>query len=178
MLLLHICCGPCSLYPIKTLKERGIQIKGFFYNPNIHPYQEFKLRIEALEKVAIAEEIEILWDKTYDLDFFLEEVFFQREKPKRCERCYYLRLKKTAELASQLKASAFSTTLLYSPFQLHDLIKEIAEELSYKYKIPFHYEDWRIGYYEGKKRAIELNLYRQKYCGCIFSEKERFYKKT
>jgi len=173
-ILLHICCGPCSLYPLKVFKEEKISVKGFFYNPNIHPYQEFKLRLEALKEVEKIESLEILWDETYGLKFFLEEVSFQWERPKRCERCYYLRLKKTAELAEKLKAEAFTTTLLYSPFQLHELIKEIGEELSYRYKVPFYYRDFREGYKEGKQKAIELGIYRQKYCGCIFSEEERF----
>lgn len=175
-LLLHICCGPCLLYPLKVLREKNIPVKGFFYNPNIHPYQEFKARIQALEEVKNLENLEIIWDRAYGLRVFLDEVFFQWERPKRCERCYYLRLKKTAKLARDLKASAFSTTLLYSPFQFHELIKEIGEELSSRYGVPFYYEDWRVGYYEGKKRAIELGIYRQKYCGCIFSEEERFNK--
>ncbi|MFN3406147.1 MAG: epoxyqueuosine reductase QueH [Caldimicrobium sp.] len=174
MLLLHICCGPCVLYPLEALKNKHILVKGFFYNPNIHPYQEFQLRLEALKKVSQVEGLEIVWDEKYGLNAFLEEVFFIREKPKRCERCYYLRLKKTAELATQLRASAFSTTLLYSPFQQHQLIKEIAEDLSYRYKIEFYYEDWREGYYLGKEKALQLGIYRQKYCGCIFSEEERF----
>lgn len=120
------------------------------------------------------EGIELITDKTYGLTLFLEETFFQREKPKRCERCYLLRLKKTVELAVELKASSFSTTLLYSPYQNHTLIKEIGMELASRYQIPFYYEDWREGYYIGKKGAIELEIYRQKYCGCIFSEMERF----
>lgn len=177
MLLLHICCGPCSLYPITKLREKGISFKGFFYNPNIHPYQEFKARISALEEVARLKGFEVLWEKTYGLRFFLEETQFQWEKPKRCERCYYLRLEKTARLARELGASAFSTTLLQSPFQYHDLIREIGEELSHRYKIPFYYEDWRPGYKEGKEETLALGVYRQKYCGCIFSEEERFVKR-
>ncbi|BAU23653.1 hypothetical protein THC_1285 [Caldimicrobium thiodismutans] len=172
--LLHICCGPCSLYPLKTLKKESIKVKGFFYNPNIHPYQEFKLRIAALKEVEKIENLEIIWDETYGLRIFLDEISFQWERPKRCECCYYLRLKRTIELAEKLRAEAFTTTLLYSPFQFHDLIKEIGEELSYLYKVPFFYQDWRGGYKEGKEIAIELGIYRQKYCGCIFSEEERF----
>lgn len=175
-LLLHICCGPCSLFPLKTLKEKEFSVKGFFYNPNIHPYQEFRLRISALKEVESLYGLEIIWDKTYGLRTFLDEVSFQWERPRRCERCYYMRLKKTAELAITLRASAFTTTLLYSPFQFHDLIREIGEELSARYKVPFYYQDWRVGYKEGKEKAIELGLYRQKYCGCLFSEEERFSK--
>ncbi|MCS7150631.1 MAG: epoxyqueuosine reductase QueH [Caldimicrobium sp.] len=174
MLLLHICCGPCALYPLEQLKQRGYPVKGLFYNPNIHPYLEFKARIQALETVSKREKVEILWVKDYGLEFFLEETLFQWEKPKRCERCYYMRLKKTVEVALELRAEAFSTTLLQSPFQFHELIKEIGEELEDRYKITFFYEDWRRGYKEGKAKAMELGVYRQKYCGCLFSEKERY----
>ncbi len=176
-LLLHICCGPCSLYPLKNLKGKNILVKGFFYNPNIHPFQEFKARIQALKEVSRIQHLEILWDKEYGLQFFLKETYPNWERPKRCERCYYIRLKKVAEVAQHLKAEAFSTSLLYSPFQYHDLIREIAEEMEARYKVPFYYEDWRKGYYEGKAKAVELGIYRQRYCGCIFSEEERFNKR-
>ncbi|MCS7199457.1 MAG: epoxyqueuosine reductase QueH [Caldimicrobium sp.] len=174
MILLHICCGPCALYPVSCLRQRGLSIKGFFYNPNIHPYQEYQMRIQALEKVAQIETLEIIWHREYDLEYFLEETLFRWQKPKRCERCYYLRLKKCAELAVKLRAEAFTTTLLQSPFQYHELIRDIGKELESRYKIPFYYEDWRVGYKEGKNRAKTLALYLQRYCGCIFSEKERY----
>lgn len=173
-LLLHICCGPCSLYPIQTLRERNIYFTGYFYNPNIHPLQEFKARIKALEEVANQEGIEIIWDRTYGLKSFLEETLLSWERPKRCERCYYIRLEKTAKLAKSLNYTAFTTTLLQSPFQLHDLIRSIGEEIAEKYQIEFFYEDWRKGYKIGKEKAHSLGIYRQKYCGCIFSEEERF----
>lgn len=173
-LLLHICCGPCSLYPISRLRELHIEVTGYFYNPNIHPFQEFKARIRALEEVAVKEGLEILWDKTYGLKTFLEETLLSWERPRRCERCYYLRLEKTAKLAKSLNYTAFSTTLLQSPFQYHELIREIGEELAERYGIEFFYEDWRQGYRTGKEKALALGIYRQKYCGCIFSEEERF----
>jgi predicted adenine nucleotide alpha hydrolase (AANH) superfamily ATPase len=100
------------------------------------------------------------------------------DKPgKRCERCYIMRLTSTVKKALELKAEAFTTTMLYSIHQNHQLLKEIAEDLSYRYKIPFFYEDFRIGYQKGEETAKNLNIYRQGYCGCIFSEEERYSKK-
>uniref|UniRef100_A0A7C4NSX1 Epoxyqueuosine reductase QueH n=1 Tax=Thermodesulfobacterium geofontis TaxID=1295609 RepID=A0A7C4NSX1_9BACT len=178
MIILHICCGPCSIYPISHFKERGINFKGYFYNPNIHPYKEFRQRIKALEEIQKIFDFEVIWDKEYGLRKFIKETFMLWDKPgKRCERCYIMRLTSTVKKALELKASAFTTTMLYSIHQNHELLKEIAEDLSYRYKIPFFYEDFRIGYQKGKETAKNLNIYIQGYCGCIFSEEERYSKK-
>lgn len=178
MVLIHICCGPCSIYPTKFLKRKDIKFIGFFYNPNIHPYREFKERIKALETVSRLKDFEILWNKKYGLKDFLKETFMNWDNPlRRCEICYSLRLKETVKTALSLKAEAFTTTLLYSVYQKHELIKEIAEDLSHKYKIPFFYEDLRNGYEEGQKEAKNLGIYLQSYCGCVFSEEEKYSKK-
>jgi predicted adenine nucleotide alpha hydrolase (AANH) superfamily ATPase len=178
MIILHICCGPCSIYPISHFKERGIDFKGYFYNPNIHPYREFRQRIKALEEIQKIFDFEVIWDKEYGLRKFIKETFMLWDKPgKRCERCYIMRLTSTVKKALELKAEAFTTTMLYSIHQNHQLLKEIAEDLSYRYKIPFFYEDFRIGYQKGEETAKNLNIYRQGYCGCIFSEEERYSKK-
>lgn len=177
MILIHVCCGPCLLYPLSWFKEKGIEVLGYFYNPNIHPYREFKVRVKALEQVETLKGIKIIWDKTYGLRFFVKETFMVCENPeKRCERCYVIRLRQTVKKALELKAEAFTTTLLYSIYQKHNLIKEIAEDLSHKYRIPFFYEDFRKGYKLGQEEAITFELYRQSYCGCIFSEEERYSK--
>ncbi len=178
MILIHICCAPCTLYPIKFLKEKGYPFKGYFYNPNIHPYKEFKERLKALETLQKLKNFEILWDREYGLRTFLENVFMVKDEPeKRCEICYTLRLKATIKKALEIKAEAFTTTLLYSIYQKHELIKEIAEDLSFQYKVSFFYEDFRCGFREGLEEAKKLGIYLQGYCGCIFSEEERYYKK-
>ena len=178
MIILHICCGPCSIYPVSYFKERGIEFKGYFYNPNIHPYKEFRQRIKALEEIQKIFDFEVIWDKEYGLRKFIKETFMLWDKPgKRCERCYIMRLTSTVKKALELKAEAFTTTMLYSIHQNHQLLKEIAEDLSYRYKIPFFYEDFRIGYQKGEETVKNLNIYRQGYCGCIFSEEERYSKK-
>ena len=178
MILLHICCGPCSIYPVKYFKEKNISFKGYFYNPNIHPYKEFRQRIKALEEVQRILEFDIIWDKEYGLRKFIKETFMLWDKPgKRCERCYFMRLKATVKKALEIKAEAFTSTLLLSIHQNHQIIKEMAEELSFYYKIPFFYEDFRKGYKESHEEAKNLDIYTQGYCGCIFSEEERYYKK-
>jgi predicted adenine nucleotide alpha hydrolase (AANH) superfamily ATPase len=148
---------------------------GFFYNPNIHPYREFRRRIRALETVSQLKNLEIVWDKNYGLRPFLRRMVFRENR--RCEECYYWRLLETVKKAEELRVEAFTTTLLYSRYQGHNLIKEIAEDLSYRFKVPFFYHDFREGWEEGQEEAKRLDIYRQPYCGCIYSEQERYDKK-
>ena len=177
MVLLHICCAPCTIYPLKQLRKKFAVIKGFFYNPNIHPYREFRNRLKAVEELAEIENLEIIYEKNYGLKEFLNHISPFYDYPKRCERCYSLRLAYTAKLAKELNAEAFTTTMLYSPYQIHFLLKELGMLYEKIYKVPFYYEDFRIGFKEGQEMSIKLNLYRQSYCGCIFSEEERYNKK-
>ena len=174
-ILIHVCCGPCLTYPLKRLTEKGHKLTGFWYNPNIHPYTEYQNRLEAAGYLEWAKVFPMIYDDSYDLVEYLQAVLPHLED--RCRFCYQLRLERTARVAKEKGFEAFSTTLLVSPTQKNELINEIGEELAKKYNIKFFYEDLRPGYYEGKNIAKELNLYRQKYCGCIFSEKERYEKK-
>jgi len=174
-ILLHICCGPCTLYPLKVLRGEGLEVRGYFFNPNIHPYREFRKRIRALDTVAQLKGLEIIWDKNYGLRPFLRRMVFRENN--RCEECYYWRLLETVKKAAELKVEAFTTTLLYSRYQRHNLIKEISEDLSYRFKVPFLYRDFREGWEEGQQEAITLEIYRQPYCGCIYSEQVRYDKK-
>lgn len=174
-ILMHVCCGPCLMYPLKRLTEKGHKLTGFWYNPNIHPYTEYQNRLEAVRYLEWARVFPMIYENSYDLVEYLKVVLPHLDD--RCRFCYQLRLARTASVAKEKGFEAFSTTLLVSPTQKRELINEIGEELAQKYDIKFFYEDLRPGYYEGKGMAKELNLYRQKYCGCIFSEKERYYKK-
>ena len=117
-----------------------------------------------MTQVAKLLDFDIIFEDDYDLERFLVEVIFEPKRPKRCEVCYYLRLSKTAKKARELGFSAISTTLLYSPFQFHGLIKDIGEEVAKKEGLSFYYQDFRPYYYEGKKLAVEYGIYRQKYC--------------
>lgn len=175
-LLLHVCCGPCSIYPYQALKEKGFEITVFFYNPNIHPYQEYRKRLETFYQFAEQERIPtISCGEDYLPEEFLRQVVFREDK--RCHFCYAIRLEEAAKIAAKGKFLYFSTTLLVSPYQNHELIKEVGEHMGRKYGVEFYYEDFRTGWKEGVEKSKELSLYRQPYCGCIYSEKDRYYKK-
>jgi epoxyqueuosine reductase len=171
-ILLHLCCAPCTIYPLQTLRDQQIEVQGYFYNPNIHPYLEYQKRCLTLKEYARISNLDILFSDQYDLEFFLKKTL--PWGPGRCRTCYRLRLESTAQEAKAKKMNAFSTTLLYSRYQQHDWIKEVGFEIAERYQIPFLYQDFRPGWKEGIQKSKVLGLYRQPYCGCIFSEKERF----
>jgi predicted adenine nucleotide alpha hydrolase (AANH) superfamily ATPase len=173
--LLHICCAPCATYPLEVLQGEGIKVYGFFYNPNIHPYQEFRRRLETLEQVASRRHLPVEYHREYGLREYLRKVVFHEDR--RCEICYDMRLREAAERAKKIKADAFSTTLLYSRYQSHELIRCKAEQLAEEHKIPFYYRDFREGWQQGIDVSREMGLYRQSYCGCIYSEQERYDKR-
>jgi len=172
--LLHICCAPCAIYPLKVLRSEGFEVMGFFYNRNIHPYQEAQRREKALQKYAELENLEVIYQDGYDMEGFLQNVIF-REK-ERCSFCYHDRLKTTASVARHGKFDYFTSTLLQSKFQDHDRIRSIGESVAKSYGVPFLYRNFREGWKEGIEISKRLNMYRQQYCGCIYSEKERYYK--
>jgi predicted adenine nucleotide alpha hydrolase (AANH) superfamily ATPase len=172
-LLLHICCAPCSIYPLRRLREDGADVMGFFYRNNIHPYTECLKRQETLSEYAEQIDLKLIIPKDYDLEGFLQQVVF-REKD-RCSYCYHARLQATAHMAKRGKFDAFSTTLLYSKFQKHDLIRSVGESVGKSIGVPFLYQDFRIGWQEGIQTSKSLGMYRQQYCGCIYSEKERYF---
>lgn len=165
-LLLHSCCGPCSAYPVKVLREEGYELHGLFYNPNIHPYGEYTRRKEAYETFMTLREVPYTV-----LDEFMQEKWenYNDETVSRCEMCYRIRMEKAAGFAAENRFDAFTTTLLVSPYQKHDIIKKAAEEMGERYGVEFVYRDFRPGFREGQKEAREAGIYMQKYCGCIKS---------
>jgi len=169
-LLLHICCGVCLGGPLEDLVKRGARVEGFFYNPNIHPYAEFKQRMEAVRTVAQSARLQVRYEESYGLEDFLREVMPNDER--RCERCYRLRLRRTAQAARETGCDAFSTTLLVSRHQKHDLLRLIGEEMQKEFGVAFHYLDWRPLNLRAHEIAKKAGIYRQRYCGCIFSEYE------
>ncbi len=171
-LLLHICCGPCALYPLRTLRAAGHDVTGFFYNHNIHPYQEYQRRLTAAREMAVLEVLPLIEQDDYDLEGFLSAVADEPEK--RCSYCYTSRLRATAAAAAKNGFEAFSAALLYSRYQKHDEIKIAGENAGKEFGVKFHYQDFRPGWQEGIKLSKELGLYRQQYCGCIYSEKDRY----
>jgi predicted adenine nucleotide alpha hydrolase (AANH) superfamily ATPase len=173
-ILLHTCCGPCTIYPLRRLRDLGLLVHGFFYNPFVQPYQEFQKRLAALEYLAETGSLELIVRSDYDPEVFFREVAFREQW--RCIYCYSTRIEATARLAKKSRFDAFTTTLLYSKLQKHDLVRRLCDEASHRFGVPFHYEDFRVGWKEGQERAKDLGLYRQQYCGCIYSEKDRFMK--
>ncbi|GHU15162.1 hypothetical protein FACS1894163_00930 [Spirochaetia bacterium] len=183
-LLLHTCCAPCSVKCIDSLAEENIRPALFWYNPNIHPFTEYRERRDTLVKFAVDSGLELLSDDEYGLRPFVRGIYtkdaaeFADKTPQRCTYCYRLRLEKTAARAAEAGFDYFSTTLLISPYQNHDLIRGIGEELGEIYGIKFLYRDFRPLFRAGQGKARELGFYMQKYCGCIFSEEERYREKT
>jgi len=175
-ILLHICCANCAIYPLRMLSEDGHQVFGFWYNPNIHPFTEYQKRLDAVKSLEQKEPFPVFYNDSYDLEKFLKATIQDVEN--RCAFCYKIRLIKSANFAKEQNFDGFTTTLLVSPYQKHELIKEIGEKIGGDLGIKFIYEDFRPGFYEGKNKAKSLQLYSQKYCGCIFSEKERYVKET
>jgi epoxyqueuosine reductase len=170
--LLHICCAPCSCYTLGALRSEGIEVEGYWYNPNIHPYREFQKRLATLKEYARLSLLPVAIDDGYELEAFLAGALPCGKD--RCLFCYRMRLEKAFQHAAVTGFDAVTTTLLYSRHQRHEEIRALAEELSRIYSMPFLYRDFRKGWNEGIGISKGLNLYRQQYCGCIFSEKERF----
>ncbi|MDP2644608.1 MAG: epoxyqueuosine reductase QueH [Desulfobacterales bacterium] len=172
-ILLHICCAPCSIVPIQDLREEGFDVRGFFYRHNIHPYLECLKRQETLQAYAEMIRLNVIYQKNYDLNYFLQQVVFRESN--RCSFCYHDRLKSTALMAKRGKFDCFTTTLLYSRFQNHDLIRSVGESIGQATGVAFLYRDFREKWKAGVDESKRLKMYRQSYCGCIFSERERFY---
>lgn len=173
--LLHACCAPCSIECVNTLRKEGIEPTLYWYNPNIHPFTEYRSRRDTLVSYARSNEIKCILQDEYGLRPFLAEVMASSEP--RCARCYAMRLDGAARYAAEHGYEQFSTTLLISPYQNHELLRETGEKMAHKYGVSFLYRDFRPFFREGQQKAREMELYMQKYCGCIFSEEERYQKK-
>jgi predicted adenine nucleotide alpha hydrolase (AANH) superfamily ATPase len=189
-LLLHCCCAPCTVECAGAFLEEGRRPTLFWYNPNIHPFTEYRSRRETLAAYGRAADLSLEMIDEYGLRPFLAAVRRETDGlpdrdgtpgdaleaggPERCARCYRMRLEKTAARAAEGGYDAFSTTLLISPYQRHELVVETAEEEGKRYGVPFLYRDFRPRFRKGQARARELGFYLQKYCGCIFSEEERY----
>ena len=174
--LVHICCAPCFAAPYLYLKNNNIDFTGFWFNPNIHPFTEYKKRMDSLKVFSEQENFDIIWKDEYNLDDFLRKSAFREGT--RCNFCYYDRLNYTAIVAKKGKFKAFTSTLLYSKYQNHEKIKNIGESIAKEHGIEFFYCDWRELWKEGIKLSKEKKMYRQQYCGCIYSERDRYLPKS
>ena len=171
-ILFHICCSNCALYPVKLSRSEGNEFTGLWYNPNIHPLEEYNLRLDSLKKLSDTLRIEVIYSEEYKPEEYFEAIK-SPPPPDRCKSCYQLRLEKTAAKAKEEGFEAFSTTLLISPYQDFKQIETTGRHLAEKYNILFYMKDFRPYFREAQHLAKELGLYRQKYCGCIFRRQER-----
>lgn len=174
-LLLHICCAPCSISCIDSLRAEGIAPTGYWFNPNIHPYTEYRSRKNALVEYTRQIGLPLVTEGEYGLRSFIGAVAHDIEG--RCAYCYDVRMQATARYAMENGFTHFTTTLLISPYQNHDALCQSAEKAAQAFGISFLYRDFRPGFRQGQAKARELELYMQKYCGCVFSEEERYRKK-
>ncbi len=173
-LLMHICCAPCANAPIEMLRQRGTDVTGFWYNPNIHPFTEYRARRNCLTDYAKTIDLPLLMKDDYGLRPFCRQV--AEDIAGRCVKCYEMRLMETAKTAKEQGFDAFTSSLFISPYQNFELMREVAKKAEDTYEIRFLDEDFRPLFREGQNRARELGFYMQKYSGCIFSEQERYLK--
>lgn len=175
-ILMHSCCGPClgGSFPEMEQQFNKNDIAVFWDNPNIHPYIEYKLRLESFQKMSKIIGLDIFYgDWNYGLDKFMVALKGEYGR-ERCKACYELRLDAVASKAKEEGFDAFTSTLLISPYQDQELIKSVAVKASQKYGVPFHFIDLRPGFKQTHEAIRENELYKQKYCGCIFSEYDRY----
>jgi len=175
-MLVHICCAPDAIYVIDLL-QKEYDVTGYFYNPNVHPQEEYQLRLEETRKVAEILNFKML-EEVYDHDRWLEltkKFRNEPEKGKRCDICYAMRLEKTSLKASELGFDFFATIMSLSPWKKADALNQTGRMFARKNKIRFMEADFKKK--DGFKKSIELSkhhhLYRQNYCGCVYSQRSK-----
>ena len=174
-ILAHICCAPCSTYTIDRLRQIGFDVTGFWHNPNIQPWQEHERRRASLEGYAGRIGLPMIWRPGYDFVAFLRRLSGQEAFRRRCALCYEMRLSETARQARAGGFDAFTTTLLISPHQDQALLRQMGESLGRAEGVAFYFENFRRGWAERGRLTKAYDLYRQQYCGCIYSEWERYH---
>lgn len=176
-ILLHICCAPCATYPVVKLREAGHQVLGFWHNPNIHPWSEHEARRRSLIDYGRLVDLPLVYHPGYDMAVFLRQVAGREQRPDRCAICYSLRLAAAASEAARRGIPLFTTTLLVSPHQDRDRAIAAGRAAGERFGVEFLAEDFRSGWNERSRLTRQYGLYRQQYCGCVFSEFERYAKR-
>jgi len=169
--LLHICCGPCAIYPVQLLREDRFQVEGFFYNPNIHPFSEYKKRYEAVVTMSARMGLDTIIHR-YDFQEFLRRISAVGDRREQHKLCWQMRLYETALVAKARGIACFTTTLLSSPYQDIEEIKILGEAIAKDAGVTFLAKDFRQGFAESHRISRDWQLYHQNYCGCLYSEKE------
>lgn len=171
-IMMHICCAPCAVFPVSQLLSQGKQVTAYFYNHNIHPYQEYRRRLDTVIHFCTEMSLDLINSEDYLLEEFLSRVAGKPDE--RCMYCYASRLEKAAETAAFRGFDVFTSSLLYSRYQQHEVIRDLGEKFARKFGVSFYYSDFRGGWQEGIRMSKSMGMYRQQYCGCIYSEKERY----
>src|SRR5699024_9919638 len=169
-----ICCAPCANRPIDILRTDGYEVTGFWYNPNIHPFTEYRSRRNCVREYAQEIDLKLIERNDYGLRPFVRTV--AEDIAHRCVKCYEMRLFETARQAAEGGFDSFTSSLFISPYQKHALMRDVAERAGAVYGVAFLYRDFRQYFRVGQERARAVGFYMQKYCGCIFSEEERYLK--
>jgi predicted adenine nucleotide alpha hydrolase (AANH) superfamily ATPase len=170
--LVHLCCAHCAAYTVEHWRRQGCDVRGLWYNPNIHPYTEHQRRLESMQALAQRLDLPLAVIEGYDMPEYFRRV--AGHETERCRHCFELRLGRTAVAAREQGCQAFTTTLLISPHQQHELIREVGERLAEEHRLEFLYADLRKRYSDSRHITKPLDLYRQQYCGCVYSEFERY----
>ena len=174
--LLHTCCAPCANQCIEVLQTDGFDVTAYWYNPNIHPFTEYRARRNTLREYAGVIELPLIERDDYGLRPFVRAV--AEDISGRCIKCYEMRLFETARQAAEGGFDSFTSSLFISPYQQHELMREVAERAGHEYGVEFLYRDFRPYFRDGQNFAREHDFYMQKYCGCVLSEDERYMKKN
>ena len=174
--LMHICCAPCANRPIAQLREEGFSIAGFWFNPNIHPYTEYQARKRTLEDYSKEEAAYAggTWQAALEERDVLTVYTFAVHPERRGQGVGRAMLEFAARYAAENGYDSFTTSLLISPYQNHEAIAAAARAMGERYGVKFLYRDFRPLFQEGQQFAREHGFYMQKYCGCIFSEEDRY----
>lgn len=178
-LLLHACCGPCSMEPVRILRERGVEPHIHYSNSNIAPADEYDRRLQAIrewaahEGVGFAEDAYAPAEWMREVKSIAEDVLHgESKREERCRACYRQRLGASARYAAEHGYTAIGTTLTISPYQFTDVIREELERAAAKHGLECAFEDYSPHYAEATRRSREAGMYRQRYCGCAWSKAE------
>ena len=174
-IVLHACCAICSGYPVSYLKDAGYRVVVYFYNPNIYPHEEYVRRLAAQKTLCKAMNVEFVEAEYVPEEFYTAALGLESEpeKGKRCDKCFELRLRKTAEFAKSLGVEEFTTSITISPHKNFTKLSQIGEQIAAEYGLKFEAVDFKKkdGFLKTNQISRELGLYRQNYCGCEFSQR-------
>lgn len=172
-ILLHICCGPCATATIRRLQADNYEVFGYYYNPNIHPDFEYRKRLMEAKKLADNLKIELIEEKYNPKEYFEAIRGNEVNQKERCPKCWKLRIEKTAKKAEELGIKSIATTLRISPYQNQEKLLEIGNSIAKKYNLNFYNKELVCCFNESINLSKEQGMYRQKYCGCVFSRDYR-----